>query len=707
MTLRSVFLMLNILAIFAAELPAEVLNLYVAPGGDDSGPGTSQRPLASLEGARRLLRLLRRQDRWPDQGVIVWLGGGDYFLERSFTLSAEDGGTAAAPLVFRVLPGQKARLLGGRILRNLKPVSDPGVLERLDPQARGQVLEADLLEAGIRDFGRFVSRGFGRPSRPAHLELFVNGQPLVLARWPDEDFLHIAGFPEETAIDDGHGRRIGSLENGFFYEGDRPRRWRSFQDILVFGYWGWDWADTTELVAGIDLDRRWVRTAEPYATYGFRKGQRFRFLNVLEELDRPGEYYVDRQKGKAYFWPPLRSDGSRPEPSELEVLASVLESPLIQMTNVTHTAFLGPGLVLEAGRGHGVVATDCRNCVLAGLTIRNMGNWAICIDGGQRVVVRSCEIFHTGDGGVRVRAGDRKTLTPCEHLVENCHFHHLARWVRCYVPAVLLEGVGIRVAHNLIHDHPHAGIIFAGNEHVIEFNEIHHVALETGDVGAIYAGRDWTAQGTVIRHNYIHELGGVGLGSKGVYLDAQYSGTRIIGNIFYRLQRAVLLGGGRDTLIEGNLFLECEPALQLDARGLDPRETSNNRTELRRRFLEMQPDRPPYSQRYPTLAQIFKYLESGQGVPPENNHIRGNLCVGTWARIYWYARPEMFGIEDNLLYSRRDEPGFVDPEDPARAGFALRANAPAVLRGFKPIPFSQIGPQPDPFLGERTAVFQP
>ena len=43
---------------------------------------------------------------------------------------------------------------------------------------------------------------------------------------------------------------------------------------------------------------------------------------------------------------------------------------------------------------------------------------------------------------------------------------------------------------------------------MIEFNEIHHVALETGDVGAIYAGRDWTFRSNRIRHNFIHHTGG-------------------------------------------------------------------------------------------------------------------------------------------------------------------------------------------------------
>ena len=65
-------------------------------------------------------------------------------------------------------------------------------------------------------------------------------------------------------------------------------------------------------MASIDLDRRLVKTAPPYGLYSFRKGQRFYFLNVLEELDQPGEWFLDRKTGVLYFWPPApltRPDG--------------------------------------------------------------------------------------------------------------------------------------------------------------------------------------------------------------------------------------------------------------------------------------------------------------------------------------------------------------------------------------------------------------
>jgi len=109
----------------------------------------------------------------------------------------------------------------------------------------------------------------------------------------------------------------------------------------------------------------------------------------------------------------------------------------------------------------------------------------------------------------------------------NCLFERQGRWSKCYVPAIHLQGVGMLATQNLIRHHPHCGILYWGNDHVIELNEIHHVALETGDVGAIYTGRDYTFRGNRIRHNYIHHLGGVGMGSMGAYMDDCVSGTEI------------------------------------------------------------------------------------------------------------------------------------------------------------------------------------
>src|SRR5262249_36217302 len=153
---------------------------------------------------------------------------------------------------------------------------------RLQSAARGKILQCDLAALGIAQgsLGELKSRGFGRPATPSHPELFYDHKPMTLARWPNEgSWEQIAGFPDTTAQGDDHGGKGGKVVDGFFCSGDRPRRWSDLSDIWVHGYWSWDWANSYERVSGFDHEHHQLKTAAPYGLYGFRKGQRFYFLN--------------------------------------------------------------------------------------------------------------------------------------------------------------------------------------------------------------------------------------------------------------------------------------------------------------------------------------------------------------------------------------------------------------------------------------------
>jgi hypothetical protein len=298
------------------------------------------------------------------------------------------------------------------------------------------------------------SRGFGRPQATAHCELFYDHRPMTLARWPNEgEFAKIAGYP--AGQKDEHGGQLGALTDGFTYAGDRPRRWQDTSDLWAHGYWAYDWANSYEKVASLDLDQRLVKTTPPHGHYGFRKDQRVYFLNVLEELDQPGEWFLDRKSGVLYFWPP--SQKSEVGSQRSEILLSLLNQPLLKLTDVSHLSFRG--IILEGTRGNAVEIRGGESSRIAGCLIRNIGNAGVMINGGTGHSVVSCDILDTGDGGVSLTGGDRQTLMPAGHFVENCHFQRQGRWSKCYVPAIAMTGVGMRASHNLIHDHPHCAIL--------------------------------------------------------------------------------------------------------------------------------------------------------------------------------------------------------------------------------------------------------
>ena len=666
-------------------------DFFVAPGGSDAGSGNRAKPFATLERARDGVRELKRANQVPRGGLTIWLRGGDYMRTNALALTAADSGEPEAPIVWRAYGDEPARLLGGRRLKGFQPVTDTVVLAQFDESVRRRILELDLHSIGLTNFGEMHSRGFGRPTTPAHCELFFAGHPMTLARWPNEGASEkIAGFPVGSGKNDDHGGNIGELAGGFLYSGERPRRWRDTSDLWVHGYWAWDWANSYERVVTLDLDRHLIKTAPPYGLYGFRAGQRFHYLNVLEELDQPGEWFLDRKSGHLYFWPPAPITSG-------ETILSLQDQPLIKLTGASHITIRG--LVVEATRSSGIEIRAGADNRIVGCLLRNLGNVGVTITGGTNHGVVSCDIFDTGDGGVSMTGGDRQTLTAGGHFVENCHFQRQGRWSKCYVPAVLMNGVGLRASHNLIHDHPHCAILFNGNDHLIEFNDIHHIALETGDVGAIYTGRDYSFRGNRIRHNYIHETGGVGMGSMGVYMDDCVSGTEVFGNVFYKVHWAMFIGGGRDHRVENNLFVDCDPAVRADGRGLDQSPVWRGMVnDYMRKQLSAVPSML-YRERYPALRSLDDYYgppggpaivgPAFKGVPPENNVIAHNVCVGRWLDISWRAKPQMFDVHDNFVTT---EPKAVTGPP---GGFRLAKDSPAWKLGFQAIPFDQIGPQPN------------
>ncbi len=651
------------------------MNLYISAQGNDSWSGrlpspNRQRtdgPLATLERARDLIRQMKAQGKLPAGGVTVWIGGGIYERTSTFELSAQDSGTADSPIVYAAYRNEPVRLVGGRRIAGGRKVTARSVLERLPAEAHGKVLAYHLKSAGITDYGQMRRRGFGLSARiPAGLELFYNGKPMTLAQYPNEGWLTIAAAP------------AGQQGGRFTCDDPRLKRWAQAKDIWVHGYWTWDWADSYEKVVALNPDSGEILTAEPHGVYGYTPGKRFRVLNLLEELDASGEWYLDRETGTLYFYPPDDGDG--------ELMVSVLETPLVTLNEVSHVKL--QGITFEMCRGTGVEVRGGSGVVIAGCTFRNIGTVGAVIQEGSAHKVVSCDFMDLGDGGVRVSGGDRKTLTPCKHEVLNCLFTRYSRWSRTYRPAVRVDGVGVRVAHCLMCDAPHNAILWGGNDHLYEFNEIHHVCTETGDAGAFYCGRDFTIRGTVIRHNYFHDIGRK-LEAKGfvdvmsVYLDDCASGITIFGNIFYRAGRAAMIGGGRDNTVENNIFVECEPSVHVDARGLgwasfwfDGRDST-----LMDRLKAVPYQQAPWSERYPELVNI---LNDDPAVPKGNKIVRNISVGGRWIDLYDNLNDQIVTIRDNLTE------GNAGVEVTSR-GIRLRKDSPAFKIGFQPIPVEKIG----------------
>jgi hypothetical protein len=237
------------------------------------------------------------------------------------------------------------------------------------------------------------------------------------------------------------------------------------------------------------------------------------------------------------------------------------------------------------------------------------------------------------------------------------------------------------------------GIGLGGNDHIIEYNELHHILLETHDAGAFYMGRDWSMRGNVVRFNFFHEMGKGD--AQAVYLDDWASGTLVQGNICQGVRRGVLLGSGRDTTIVNNVFVDCTYAIHIDQRGTGWAKYyfDGSNTTLFDRLKDVNATGPIYTAKYPELATLLE----DEPVLAKNNVIRHNVCVNSeWLSLHHGLTPETeyLHISDNYV---GEDPGFVNPE---AMNFRIKPDSPAFDVGFKPIPWDSIGLYTDQYRPE-------
>lgn len=744
-TLRMLLLTLTVIIPFTGY--ASPVTFYVSMAGDDNWSGRIASPnqsgldgpFATFSRAQEAVRDLRSTPEREMDTVYVLIREGRYYFRKTLRFHPEDSGFPGAPVIWKNYPGERVVFTGGKSVNGLWPLaeSQTPLRDRFPVEHLNHILVANLSGQGITEYGQLKRRGFGVPREPSSLQLFVGEEAMPLARYPDTGWVRITEVPQrgdslyypgsarDARYDDiPTGRHYGEIR----YPGNRPSHWVTEEDIWVHGFWTHDWADTYEQVESIDTTANLIKIRPPHHRYGYTRNQRFYFLNIPEELNSPGEWYLDRERGDLYFWPP-EGRGSQ------EIVVSILDSIMVNLQQVSYVHF--EGIDFRYSRTGMVKITGGTENLIGGCAFRNAGDVPVVIEGGTHNGITGCDLHHLDAGGVSVHGGERSSLTPGYNYVYNCHIYNFGRIYKTRGPAITLTGVGNHLAHNLIHHAPHAGILFKGNEHLIEFNEIYDIARETGDVGAIYTGRDRTARGTLIRYNYLHDLHGPGLhGVRGVYLDDFTSGITVYGNLFYKAGRAAFVGGGRNNLIEANVFSRCSPSIQIDGRGLSwathyfDSTLSNYTGVLRERMRAVDYDRPPYSRRYPELLGI---LEDDPAVP-KYNVIRNNISWGgIFLDLYDGVDRSVVTIEDNLIADtlalrmseksdhfrdfvllRRDEPhtverlsgnavltrnpGYVDSED-LRRGFV--AGSPAMESLDATIPIHRIGLQTSSYRSKR------
>ena len=688
---RFMLLVFTVGSALAADPPKPVA-LYVAPDGNnqwsgrtaESTPDHSDGPLASLIGARDRLRKLRAEAGGSLGPVTVHVRGGMYRMETTFTLEAEDSGTAAAPVVFVAAPGGRPILSGGRVLTGFRQ--------------NGNLWETTLPDVKA---GQWYFR-----------ELFVNGQRRQRARGPNEGYYRIAALLPGPR--DAQGKAVA--RDGFGFKPGDLQPWADLSDVnLVLMH---SWETSIHPLKSVDTVSNIVRFAAPLKEWWsigyWEAAQRYYVENARELLDQPGEWYLDRQTGVLSYWP---LPGERL--GETEVVAQ-------QLTELVR--FAG-----DADKGRFV-----QHVTLKGLSFQH-ADWvfdprgnsstqaavevpaAVMADGALNCAVEDCEVAHVGTYGVWFRRGCKDCRLQRNRLFDlgaggirvgeaNMAASDVAVSSRVWVDNNLIfdgghvfaAGVGIwvaqssynRISHNDIHDLLYSGLSIGWNwddatnrthDNVIEYNHVHDLVHGVlSDAGLIYCLG--VSPGSVIRNNIFHDIWPYANPpfGWGIYLDATCGGYRVENNLVFNTRSGGLMynNGGHEHVIQNNLF-----ALSADY-ALWP-------------FHEKRPN---------TFRRNIVFLTQGRLLVPYgerslNERIAAHESPGDWDNnVYWdtegtdklrfyqrnFADWQALGLDRHSLIA---DPKFANA---AAHDFQLDPASPALKLGFQPWDFSQAGLYGDP-----------
>lgn len=553
--------------------------IFVSTVGDDSGDGSEEEPLRTLEKAIDVANEMREDS---DKLIEILLREGTYSVTNTIKIinSQKDDSL----LKISAYQDEKVTINAGvDIPLSAMNIADSDFTNAIiDKPNAGSVLQYNLKDAQIEDFGEISLRGhLISDEKEAQAELSLNGEVQKLAGWPNGEYTGLI-----KPIDSNeYGKRTKSgIANGcsFKVNYDRPSQWSKPEQAWLSGTIGPNYEFDYYPVSRFDSKEKRVYLSrgalEKYYTEPY-----YRFENVPEELDEPGEYYIDRQSGMLYFYPPEDA----PKDSVLTITMSTptldvsrkAPNSMFRIENSKNIVF--ENLIFKGGRGSAITGKNNSNIKFINCEINSFGENGIRFDASTDITISDCKIHDVGQDGILfVSCGNYQTLSPSNIVVSNNDIYNFARIERSYKTGIDFgyRCVGATAANNHIHNGPHAGMIFYGVNNDIYGNEFDHLVTEFSDMDALYCNNSsypWE-RGNKIHNNYFHDIGKSSMNGRhqinvrAIRTDNRGCGLNIYENLFYNIGDggngngnngigAITAEGTRNRIFN-NLFVDCNEA---------------------------------------------------------------------------------------------------------------------------------------------------
>ncbi|MBM3804793.1 MAG: right-handed parallel beta-helix repeat-containing protein [Acidimicrobiia bacterium] len=725
MTRTILMLTLLLLGIPACGGKGAVTHFYVSTEGNDAWSGrlpapnaeTSDGPFATLERARETVRQLKSR-QGPETSVTVYIRGGKYSLSQPFLLEPADSGTARNEVRYAAYQDEKPVISGGRKLSGWKPF-------------RGEIVRTDVSD--IKE-GKWI---------PA--ELFFNGERQRLARYPNFD-------PKEPAYGGwvfAESSPKGAETSTLLYEpGAFPRTWSKPEQGQVAIFPWYCWVNDIVPIGRVDPKSRTITFARPIGHFEHDaaatqrlfmhvlKGNRFYVQNLLEELDEPGEWCVDKQTGTLYFWPPepltASSEVSAPALSTLFHLKGSDREPVqyVSISGLTLTqtqtdwpekrnrSFHSPAL-----KGHAIQLENAAHCTIEKNLVRAPGGDGIRLQGyTAENAIRENEILLAGGMGITVTTGDVPGNT---HTWKNvpeldAAYANYKKAVRNTISGNRIHNCGVtkkngggihffgvasvdnRISDNTIYDLPDKAMTFQDGlgRIIVERNHLYHLALEIADTGAIMFNR-WfpyerdpdLSEGHVVRQNWIHDVKGCGAYDKPKVSEVR--GTKAGGRIWTPyfawgiyfdnspvkanvqqnvVARAVLGGFGMPVGDPKDVLVENNIFVESSATQVFLRLATATGFRFRHNIVY-------YTDPKAALLRVYGYQEGAVAECDRNLYFDGGRKDLRFegGAVASFSDWQKLGHDTNSVIA---DPLFMDP---SKDDYRLKTGSPALPLGFKPI----------------------
>ncbi len=263
------------------------LQVWVAPGGNDTLAGTFNQPFATIAKALQSVRERRRLgDAGIRDGVHIILKRGTYPLYEPIFIRPEDAGTQQSPTIIEGVPDEEPILSGGIQITGWKKLGLS--VANLPMVAKGKVWVADMPMTGGRLF--------------EFRQLWINNIKAVRAKDANGDTMNrILSWNKKEETCWIPAPKFTSVQNAPGVEMFIHQWWAvatlRVKKMEIHG-------DSAELFfqqpeSKIQSEHPW-----PAPWISAETGNSpFYLTNAIQFLDEPGEWFLDIANRKLYYWP--------------------------------------------------------------------------------------------------------------------------------------------------------------------------------------------------------------------------------------------------------------------------------------------------------------------------------------------------------------------------------------------------------------------